>query len=75
MPDCIRLEHAHVFWYLAKISFKLMINLCNAARTLKKAACLYYSGTKEEAVLSFGGGGIEVRGANEAALSARCSAG
>lgn len=54
-----------------------MINLCNAARTLKKAACLYHSGTKEEAVLSFGGEGekIEVRGANEAALSARCSAG
>lgn len=33
-----------------------MINLCNAARTLKKAACLYHSDTKEEAVLSFGGG-------------------
>lgn len=36
MGDSIYLQFMHVFWYLARISFKSMNNLCNTASKLKK---------------------------------------
>lgn len=74
LPDYICLEHTPCFyWYLTKISFKLMINLCNPACILKMACLSLPQPHKRDAALSLEK--IEARKANEAVLSARCSAG
>lgn len=56
LPDYICLEHTPCFyWYLTKISFKLMINLCNPACILKMACLSLPQPHKREAALSLGG--------------------
>lgn len=54
LPDYICLEHRPSFyWYLTKISFKLMINLCNPACILKMACLSLPQPHKRDAALSF----------------------
>lgn len=75
LPDYICLKRTpRLYWYLTKISCKLMINLCNPACSLKMA-CLSLRQRHKRGEPHYRSGKIETRRANEAALSAWCSGG